>query len=326
MKQLLSTLSIIIYKALDALKQRSPFWWAIVQCVLWLSFILISTNVLPTFGYKELVLVFLGTLISGVGSRTSAKLNQSSQSKVSAESFKTGLSNATKDISDTKDKLSPKENKVSVRNKLLDREQWIDEKVDKCQIVLHHSVSSSSDSIVKTWNSNKDRVGTAYSIDKDGTINQHFPDDEWAYHLYVNAPGNRIDKKYKSRDLELNKQSIGIELVSMGGLTKRNGNWYTIYKTKVDNSLVYETQYRGYKGFEKYTPEQIESLEKLLIQLVHKYNIPIKKDYTFIFNISNEALNSEPGVYSHVSYRTDKSDCYPDSNLIKMLNSLWEKI
>ena len=63
-----------------------------------------------------------------------------------------------------------------------------------------------------------------------------------------------------------------------------------------------------------------------LIQLIHKYNIPIKKDYTFMFNISNEALNSEPGIYSHVSYRTDKSDCYPDNNLIKMLNSLWEKI
>lgn len=317
MKQLISTLSLLVYRLLDSLKQKNPFWWAIVQGILWLSFILISMDIIPSFGYKELILIFLGSLISGVGSRTTSKLNQPT---INADKFKLNLEKSTKVIEESVPVMN------LVRQKPLNKGQWISEKVDKKQIVLHHSVSSSSDSIINSWNSNKDRIGTAYSIDKDGTINQHFPDDEWAYHLWVGAVGNRVDKKYKRRDEILNKESIGIELVSMGGLTKRNEDWYTIYKTKVDNSLVYEVPFRGYKGFEKYTPEQIESLEKLLIQLIHKYNIPIKKDYTFMFNISNEALNSEPGIYSHVSYRTDKSDCYPDTNLIKMLNSLWEKI
>lgn len=311
MKQVLSTLSLLVYRLLDSLKQKNPFWWAIVQGILWLTFILISMDIIPSFGYKELILVFLGSLISGVGSRTTHKLNPT----VSAEKFKLGFEKSTKAIEESVSQIN------LVKQKPLSKGQWISEKVDKKQIVLHHSVSSSSDSIVNGWNANKDRVGTSYSIDKDGTINQHFPDDEWAYHLYVNAAGNRVDRKYKRRDEILNKESIGIELVSLGGLTYKNGEWYSVYNKVVPIKDVYvlEEKYRGFKAFEKYTDEQIVSLKKLILQLSTKYNIPITK---FTFNLSNEALSSVPGLYTHVNYRSDKSDLFDYPPLTSMLNGL----
>lgn len=321
MKQVLSTLSLLVYRLLDSLKQKNPFWWAIVQGILWLTFILISMDIIPSFGYKEVILVFLGSLISGVGSRTTHKLNPT----VSAEKFKLGFEKSTKAIEESVSQINV------VKQKPLSKGQWVNEKVDKKQIVLHHSVSSSSDSIINGWNANKDRVGTAYSIDKDGTINQHFPDDEWAYHLYVNAAGNRVDRKYKRRDEILNKESIGIELVSLGGLTYKNGEWYSVYNKVVPIKDVYvlEEKYRGFKAFEKYTDEQIVSLEKLLILLFNKYpNIKqgIKNNYSDICQINNKALNSEEVLTSHSAMRTDKSDIFPQKEIINMLSLLKNKI
>lgn len=321
MKQVLSTLSLLVYRLLDSLKQKNPFWWAIVQGILWLTFILISMDIIPSFGYKEVILVFLGSLISGVGSRTTHKLNPT----VSAEKFKLGFEKSTKAIEESVSQINV------VKQKPLSKGQWVNEKVDKKQIVLHHSVSSSSDSIINGWNANKDRVGTSYSIDKDGTINQHFPDDEWAYHLYVNAAGNRVDRKYKRRDEILNKESIGIELVSLGGLTYKNGEWYSVYNKVVPIKDVYvlEEKYRGFKAFEKYTDEQIVSLEKLLILLFNKYpNIKqgIKNNYSDICQINNKALNSEEVLTSHSAMRTDKSDIFPQKEIINMLSLLKNKI
>ena len=327
---LINALTIIVYRILDSLKQKSPLLWAIVQGSLWLSFVLISTNVIPTFGYKEIVLIFLGSLISGVGSRTTHKLNSSkpinSVSTVTAVSFKEGVNKAMDKIESDKDLLKgTKESIININQKFLNKDQWLNETFPKNQIYLHHSVSGSVDSIVSTWNQNKDRVATAFSIDKDGKVYQHFPEDEWAHHLYVNSPGNRINNKFKKKDKILNQQSIGIELVNFGGLVVKNGKWFSVYNKEIENVYVLDKPYRGYQAFEKYTSAQIEALRILLLRLCDKYPIikdNLKDSYEDIFQISNDALNSKSGIYTHTSVRTDKSDCYPDKDLIEMLNSL----
>lgn len=326
--KLTETLSIFVYKLLDWLKQESPFWWFVVQSVLWLMLGLIYFDMVPTFGHKEIFLMFLLSLTSGVGTRTSKKLSEVKPT-ITANSFKQGFQEASDKIEQDKEMFSPKENEkpqieltpstTQTITKFLKPGQWIANKAEKKQIYLHHSVGGSVDSLYNQWNSNKDRVGTAYSIDRDGKVYQHFPDNEWAYHLYVSAKGNKVDKKYKTRDETLNKESIGIELVSMGGLNKRSGKWYSIYNTIVPTENVFEVNFRGFKGFERYTPEQIVSLKKLLLQLSDRFNIPFNP---ITFNISNEALNSVPGVFTHVNVRSDKSDCFPDPNLIEMINEL----
>ena len=74
-------------------------------------------------------------------------------------------------------------------------------------------------------------------------------------------------------------------------------------------------------GFEKYTKSQIKTLAQLLIFWSKRYNIPL--DYNEdMWGISNKALGGEPGVWAHVSYRKDKSDCHPQPELVEMLKSL----
>ena len=41
-----------------------------------------------------------------------------------------------------------------------------------------------------------------------------------------------------------------------------------------------------------------------------------------MWDISDKALAGEAGVWTHVSFRTDKSDCHPQPELIQMLKSL----
>jgi len=41
-----------------------------------------------------------------------------------------------------------------------------------------------------------------------------------------------------------------------------------------------------------------------------------------MWDVNEDALNGEPGVWTHVSYRSDKSDCHPQPELIDVLKSL----
>jgi hypothetical protein len=41
-----------------------------------------------------------------------------------------------------------------------------------------------------------------------------------------------------------------------------------------------------------------------------------------MWEVSKEALKSVPGIWSHTSVRSDKSDCHPQLELIAMLKSL----
>ncbi len=41
-----------------------------------------------------------------------------------------------------------------------------------------------------------------------------------------------------------------------------------------------------------------------------------------MFETNKQALNGYHGVFTHVSYREDKSDCHPQPELIQMLKSI----
>jgi hypothetical protein len=115
-------------------------------------------------------------------------------------------------------------------------------------------------------------------------------------------------------NLWLNMRSIGIELDSWGG-AKDPAN------KKFDAGYRYKDGYRGYKCFEAYTEEQINSLKELLTYLCEKYDIPTEYNDD-MWDVSTKALNGEAGIWSHTSFRPDKSDCHPQESLIKMLKDL----
>ena len=60
---------------------------------------------------------------------------------------------------------------------------------------------------------------------------------------------------------------------------------------------------------------------RLIIYLSNKYNIPL--DYNEnMWNVSHDALAGKSGIWTHVSYRQDKSDCHPQEELINALKKL----
>jgi len=196
---------------------------------------------------------------------------------------------------------------------MLNNDQYFKEKFLKTQIVLHHTAGgSNADNVIHGWNFNTERVGTAYLIDGSGVVKQAFEPEYWAYHLGLKTADN----------VKLNKGSIGIEVCNWGQLIKKGNEFYNyINKVVPENEVVQIKKFRGFEYYHKYNDLQIASLKKLILELCAKFGID-KKYNSDMWDISPNALKGVNGIYTHVSYRTDKNDMSPQINLIEMLKSL----
>lgn len=201
--------------------------------------------------------------------------------------------------------------------------QYYKQEMPKKIIVIHHTVSGvgiAGD--INWWKQTPEKVGTPFIIGRDGVITQIFDEKYWIHHLGIkqymlNQFGSKV-----SND-RLNQLSIGIELDSWGGLVKKNGKWYNYAGGVVADCDVqeYPKGYRGYYAFEKYTTAQLLSLRELLAHLCAKFGI--KKDYNpEMWDFNSRALNGYHGIWSHTSYRPDKSDAHPQPELIQLLKNL----
>ncbi len=190
------------------------------------------------------------------------------------------------------------------------------EAYSKKQVVLHHTVSGPGiRGDIATWLKAKARIATCIIIDRDGTPNQMFSSKYWGFHT---GRGRGIDK-----------YSIGIEFDNWGGLTKHGDKYKATYGNTVDVPITsYEggfkgSGFRGYNYYESYTDAQIQTAMELILLWNKRYGIPL--DYhEDIWDISTDAQNGVPGVWSHTSYRpaSEKQDCHPQPELIEALKAL----
>ena len=212
-------------------------------------------------------------------------------------------------------------------------DQYVQEATDKRQIVLHHTVSGNGiDGDIAWWRKTKERVATHYLIDREGVVHILFDEQYWAYHLGLKNSHFR-GLPYKNLD----KQSIGIEIDSWGAVVPEKGSYYT-YRVEngvyvpntackpVHNVTDYGTKgFRGFRYFESYTQQQIQALEALVMGISKRHNIPV--DYNDdMWDVSERALAGESGIWSHCSYRKDKSDAHPQPELIEMLKRLKNRV
>jgi N-acetyl-anhydromuramyl-L-alanine amidase AmpD len=185
----------------------------------------------------------------------------------------------------------------------LSPDQYVDEIKKKDLIVLHHTVGGSAKSTYDYWQSDPKRIGTAFVVERDGTIFQTFPEDRWAFHVGSKL-GNGIDKR-----------SIGIEIASEGGLTENKGKLYcfgiissrTEFKTPIYDAGL---NWRGFRYFDIYDDKQLESTINLVKYLCEKYNI-LKKFPTDPFISDPVGYYSYKGILSHSHIRPDKTDVHP---------------
>jgi len=216
---------------------------------------------------------------------------------------------------------------MNIKNIDFSKEQYYQEVVQKNQIVLHHTVSDPLSAMgdINYWLSNKDRIATYAVLAYDGTINKCFSSTQWAHHLGVKAQSLKDlhFADYATRNTSLNKHSIGIEIDSFGGLIKKGNQYINAYGRPISDKLeVFEVDWRGYHYFQKYSKAQIDSLAELLPLLMEANEITDYGIKDGNLDVRTDALRGEKGIFSHSSYRSDKSDIYPDPELLKMLNGL----
>ena len=206
----------------------------------------------------------------------------------------------------------------------------------KRQIYLHHTVSHPSPvNDINSWRSLGYRIGTWLLIAgkpypqetyyEDGDIYQTFSSKYWALHLASHARYNRIPAKYKQRSHTrwLERHSVGIEICNAGWLTWENGKFYSSFRKviPVEQVIEYVDKYRGKRFYHKYTEAQIETLRQILVFLCERYSIPMTY-FENMWDISEDALKGDPGIFTHTSVRSDKTDCHPQPELVEMLRNL----
>lgn len=216
--------------------------------------------------------------------------------------------------------------------------QYYKTETPKNQVIIHHTVSGpNANGVVNWWLQGPDRVATHFIIQGDGVIYQLYSSKYWAHHLGVKSSFLKEQgfTDYGTRNVLLNQSSVAIEICRWGGLIKDMTGYHPSFwdvnvgrevgNPKItiapENVTTFNTPFRGYQYFEKYTIAQINSLTVLVNYLCNKFNIP--KTYNeSMWDISKDALGGKPGVWTHVSYRPDKSDCMPQPELISALQSL----
>ena len=243
--------------------------------------------------------------------------------------------------SNTWEKLIDSKIRFNVKDSIsyLPKSEYLVEWSLKDTIFLHHTVGGyQADKTISYWlndgQSKPWRVGTAYVIsgqsrkgDKsyDGEIHSAFRPYHFAHHLGL----KKIHNNTSSEDnYQLNKKSIGVELCSFGPLKKVNGKYFSVEYPEKDflEDQVCDLGYkwRGYQYFHKYSQKQLDSLEELILNISIIFNIKIDDNVydKNWFDLKYNSLKGIPGIWTHSNVRYDKTDCYPDLDLINMLNGL----
>lgn len=231
-----------------------------------------------------------------------------------------------------------KEMATSIIHDDLLEDQYVKVTYPKKQIVLHHSAGwDNAKGMIDWWASNKERVATCCAIEDSGQVHSAFDSSYYAWHVSLIGKGNYLPAhltKYNTSEhsLDIERQSIGVEICNWGYLTLINGEYHTymskgvtgmgrdiiIPKNKV---IQYENKFRDHEFYERYTDHEIESLYSLLSWWGQHYGIPLQY-HPEMWDINEDAVAGNPGVWAHVSYRTDKTDVHPQPELIEMLKAL----
>ena len=208
----------------------------------------------------------------------------------------------------------------------MEGDEYFNKVYNKEYLFIHHTEGWNNPyKCIDDWeNDNRGRVATEFLIGGqhisnknnkyDGVKVQAFPDRRWSYHL-----GSVLDKT-------MNKTSVGIELCAFGKI-KSNKTWAG---TKANPHQIYtlEKPFRKNKNYHRYSNNQISALRDMILFVCDRDNIDAHDGlYKFIkckgykgFDYVEEASRGlVKGILSHSNVRTDKSDVFPQDELMDMI-------
>lgn len=185
----------------------------------------------------------------------------------------------------------------------------------KTGICLHHTVGGSARSTFNWWMRDRNsagnalKVGTAYIIDRDGTVFEVFDPSAWAYQFGLRWP--------VARKLEFEKRFIGIEIASEGALIESDGKLYCFdtvsprTEKRRDETFDCGHDWRTYRFFDRYEPAQVDAVVELVNKLCDDFGIQRRVPNDFVA-FYGDRLADFNGIIGHSMVRSDKSDPAPD--------------
>lgn len=223
--------------------------------------------------------------------------------------------------------------------------EFVKKETTKKWIFLHHTAGRENPyRVIDDWATDqRGRVGTNYVIGGLSSkldLNAELTEDEAKYDGKIIQA---IDDKYYGFHLGavkshlMHQGSLSIELCSAGILKRANDDTYrTWYNAKVHPSQVatLNTAYKGSIYYHKYSSKQIMSLKALLMLLSDKHDINLHSGVIAQLHINHKNPNRAfeykeelsrgriTGVLTHGQVRAEKSDVFPQKELIEMLLSL----
>ena len=196
-----------------------------------------------------------------------------------------------------------------IRSMRLSENQYFPRSGGKTGICIHHTVGGSARSTFEWWMKDPLQVGTAYIIERVGTVFEVFDPEAWAWQFGLPWPAEN--------KIAFEKRFIGIEIASEGGLTESSGKLYC-FDTISDRTLKnrqeafdYGEVYRGYRYFDKYEKVQVDSLIQLINELCPRFGIE-RKVPDKVLAYYGDLLTGFQGIIGHTMVRKDKSDPAPD--------------
>lgn len=204
-------------------------------------------------------------------------------------------------------------------------------KYPKKQIIWHHSAGWDNVRGMFDWwkNDKAHHVATSIGINDEGKVYRGFDESYWAASIGANANvfnANKIPLKYVNgyitNNTELDQAAVAVEVANWGALTEKNKKCYSWANIEIPTNKTIELNYKGVKYYEIYTDAEIKTLKYWTLLNALRFQIPVDYSYDDYFAVSRKALLGMPGVFTHNSYRADKSDVSPQPKLIEMAKSL----
>lgn len=219
--------------------------------------------------------------------------------------------------------------KLIIDQKYMDKDEYLKGPTKKEFLFLHHTAGGHDPyAIVKMWNNDtRGKIGTEFVLGGqsafngnpiyDGAIVQAFPEGSYGWHLGDNGSEH------------MHTHSVGIETCNFGPI--KNGKTYTGQLVDAKQIAELKTTFRGSKFYHRYSDKQLLSLKNLILFIAERDDIDVRKGLVqeiknkgvagFEFN-SDAYYGKVKGMWTHTNTRKDKSDMFPQQELIDMLLSL----
>ena len=230
---------------------------------------------------------------------------------------------------DNSEKVYTTENGLVVNRHFLPTGEYNSGPTNKEYIFLHHTAGWHNPyNCIDQWGrDNRGAVATEFVLGGpsvkgndtkyDGEMVQAFPEGGYGWHLGKNGSQH------------MHTHSVGIEVCNFGYVV--NGKTYA--GTIVDDSQIVtlDKPFRGHKTWHRYSDAQIEELRKWILWIGERDSIDVRKGLpewikqrgvdAFEFN-EDAYYGRVKGLLTHTNTRKDKTDMFPQQELLDMLVEL----